>query len=72
MAEPTNRIVKKPLVTVRVIGKQSISEGGQVYHPERKAGGKTTPADTFECEPERAEALGDHVAIVEKPSAESK
>jgi hypothetical protein len=61
---PKDRKVKPGQVTVRVVGKQAINEGGQFYQPERKAGGKAFPADTFETTPDRADALGEHVEVV--------
>jgi len=65
-ATPNNRKVNADQVKVRMIGKQSIAEAGAVYHPERKAGGVTTPADTFTTTRKRAEALEDHVTVIEE------
>lgn len=69
---PTEKKGKKAAantVKVRVAGKQPLLENGVVYHPRReepngKGGLKTLEADTFEVDPERAEALGDAVEIV--------
>lgn len=68
--KPSNRKVQEKQVTVRMIGKQSIAEDGAVYHPERKHGGRVTPADTFKTTPNRAEALADHVVVVEEPKGD--
>jgi hypothetical protein len=52
-------------VTVRVTGKQPISEGGRVYHPARKGPEGPIAADTFEVHPDRVDALAGHVETVE-------
>jgi len=68
--QPLDRSVKRGQVKVRVIGKQPLSEAGNVYHPARKEAGKQIPADTFFTSPNRAEALGEHVEVLEEANAE--
>jgi hypothetical protein len=69
--KPETKTKKKApkLVKVRVAGNQPIFEGGELRQPARKVpDGKgklvDAPADTFDVEEDRAEALGDLVQIV--------